>query len=179
MGLYADELAAFVNAAARMHREGVGIRLCLGDGEALREAKRLHKAYTEELIAALRKLEADGPHDRQHLQFFYVENGALAGQVAGIAMQTFLDQARPTLALAVTDGTTKVSARGTKDLIDQGIDLAAALRGAADSVGGVGGGHDIAAGATVPRGKEDAFLDRVDEIVASQRSSADVVTAAA
>jgi RecJ-like exonuclease len=46
--------------------------------------------------------------------------------------------------------------------------LAAALRDAAISVEGAGGGHDVAAGATIPKGKEEKFVDRVDEVVAVQ-----------
>jgi len=41
---------------------------------------------------------------------------------------------------------------------------------ASRSVGGDGGGHDIAAGATVPAGKEQDFVDAADAIVAEQLS---------
>jgi RecJ-like exonuclease len=68
----------------------------------------------------------------------------------------------------VTDGTTRVSARGTKALVARGLDLAAALREAAGAFGGSGGGHDVASGATIPKGKEEKFVERVDEIVGLQ-----------
>ena len=35
-------------------------------------------------------------------------------------------------------------------------------------VGGYGGGHNIAAGATIPRGTEEKFLDAVDDMVLAQ-----------
>jgi single-stranded-DNA-specific exonuclease len=35
-------------------------------------------------------------------------------------------------------------------------------------VDGEGGGHDVAAGATIPRGSEDAFVERVDSLVGEQ-----------
>src|SRR5437667_7285397 len=80
-------------------------------------------------------------------------------------MLFFFDQTRPTLGLSVLDGITKVSARGTRSHIAAGVDLAVALREAASEVSGNGGGHNIASGATIPKGKEDRFLTQVDEIV--------------
>ncbi len=107
--------------------------------------------------------------DREkHIQFFYCDDASLAGVVAGTGMQFFFDQTRPTLGLSVLDGVTKVSARGTRAHIAAGLDLAAALREAASEVSGNGGGHNIASGATIPKGKEDRFLSRVDEIVGRQ-----------
>src|SRR5881296_79968 len=68
--------------------------------------------------------------------------------------------------------TSKVSARGTRAHIAAGLDLAAALREAASEVSGNGGGHNIASGATIPKGKEDRFLSRVDELVGRQLEGA-------
>jgi single-stranded DNA-specific DHH superfamily exonuclease len=62
----------------------------------------------------------------------------------------------------------KISARGNKLLISAGLDLSVALRKAAEAVGGVGGGHSIASGASIPPGSEERFLAIVDEIVGEQ-----------
>jgi RecJ-like exonuclease len=78
---------------------------------------------------------------------------------------------RPIIAFAMArDGscTVKVSGRGTRDMTRQGLDLSAAMRSASESVGGSGGGHNIAAGATVPEGREDEFLSKIDRIVSLQ-----------
>ena len=63
---------------------------------------------------------------------------------------------------------TKASARATKSLVTKGLDLAVALREAASQLGGDGGGHNIASGASIPKGKEEKFLTLVDEIVGRQ-----------
>jgi single-stranded-DNA-specific exonuclease len=39
---------------------------------------------------------------------------------------------------------------------------------AARAVGGDGGGHDIAAGATIPDGRKEEFVDHADELIAEQ-----------
>src|SRR6266545_2941041 len=117
----------------------------------------------------------EGLYAKKRVQFFYCDDASLSGSVAGTGMQFFFDQTQPVLALSVQDGQTKVSARATRGQIASGIDLAVALREAAASVGGNGGGHNIASGATIPKSKEDKFIGTVDEIVGRQigsRSSA-------
>lgn len=55
-------------------------------------------------------------------------------------------------------GKIKLSARGTKKLVEQGLNLGKILAESCAAVGGVGGGHNIAAGATIPNGKLEEFL---------------------
>jgi RecJ-like exonuclease len=62
----------------------------------------------------------------------------------------------------------KVSSRGNRDLTRNGLDLSVVMQNAAEKVGGDGGGHDIAAGATIPRGERDAFIAHADEIIENQ-----------
>ena len=167
-GVYADELSAYVDGCARLGYEGLGLSLCLGDKEAFARAESIRKEFDDRLLAYLHKLETEGPFTKKHIQLFYTEEPALAGSVAQIAMNYFLDHAKPTLGLSVMDKTTKVSARATKALVARGLDLAVALREAAAELGGDGGGHNIASGASIPKGKEEKFLTLVDEIVGRQ-----------
>jgi RecJ-like exonuclease len=62
----------------------------------------------------------------------------------------------------------KVSARGTPGLTRRGLDLSAVMREAAAAVGGEGGGHDVAAGATVPADTEAEFVAVADRLVGEQ-----------
>ena len=45
------------------------------------------------------------------------------------------------------------------------------MRKAAKQLDGVGGGHNIAAGATIPKGKEEEFLDLLEQEIKTQLSS--------
>jgi RecJ-like exonuclease len=166
--MYATDLSNYINAAGRMDNMGSGLALCLGDEGALKLSKELRKEYKDELRAGILKLEAEGPSELKHLQFFYTSNPSLAGAHAGLGMMYLFDQEKPTITLSVLEKETKISSRGTKYLVSKGLDLALALRDAAQGVGGVGGGHPIASGATIPKGKEEAFLKLVDEIVEKQ-----------
>ena len=166
--MYAQDLEAYVNSCDRLGLEGLGMAVCLGDREALSRAEKLLDEYTSKVLGYLVSLESKGLFPKKHIQFFYCDDASLAGVVAGTGMLFFFDQTRPTLGLSVLDGVTKVSARGTRAHIAAGVDLAVALREAASEVSGNGGGHNIASGATIPKGKEDRFLARVDEIVGRQ-----------
>lgn len=166
--IYAQDLEAYVNSCDRLGQEGLGMAVCLGDREALAKAEGLLDEYTSRVLGYLTVLETKGLYASKHIQFLYCDDASLAGSVAGTGMQFFFDQSKPVVGLSVMDGQTKVSARGTRALIAAGLDLAVALREAASAVGGNGGGHNIASGATIPKGKEDKFLAMVDEIVGRQ-----------
>ena len=165
---YAGDLSDAVNACCRTGAEGLAVALAMGDPEAVPLAEAHRQEYTRKALAHLTRLEREGPFQGKHLAFFYCDEPTLAGNVAGIAIQYLWNGARPLLALSVTDGSTKVSSRGTKALVARGLDLAAAMREAAKGVGGTGGGHDVAAGATIPKGKEEKFVSLADELVGLQ-----------
>ena len=168
MSMSAMDLADLLNACGRMEHEGLGIALCMRDEEALAVAGDLRREYNRKIMEKLMQIEADGVSQKEHIQYFTASDASLSGAQAGLAMQFILDQSKPTLALSEVKGKVKVSSRGTKYLVSKGLDLAAALKKASEKVGGVGGGHAVASGATVPEGKEEEFLDSVEELVALQ-----------
>ncbi len=170
--MYAQDLEAYVNSCDRLEQMGLGMAVCLGDREALGKAESLLDEYTTRVLGHLRALETDGLFAKKHVQFFYCEEPSLAGSVAGAGMQFYFDQSKPVLGLSVMDRQTKVSARGTRNQISVGVDLAVACRQAAESLEGDGGGHNIASGATIPKGKEEKFITMVDEIVGRQLAHA-------
>ncbi|OPX63453.1 MAG: DHH family protein [Methanomassiliicoccales archaeon PtaB.Bin215] len=166
----ADAFAGLLNACGRSNHEGVGLALALGDEEAMKHARALRQEYVDEVQASLLRVIGKGITKGENIQYFLNENLGLSGILSGVTMQYFGDRDKPTLALADTGAEIKVSSRGTFELLDQGVDLAAALRESAQKVGGVGGGHRIASGATVPRGREQEFLDLVDKMVGEQKA---------
>ena len=168
MNLSAADLADLLNACGRMDHEGLGISVCMGDPEAIKLAGELRREYNKKIMEKLVKIEAEGASQMDHMQFFQASEPSLSGAECGLAMQYILDQSKPTLALSVVDNKLKVSSRGTKHLVSKGLDLSAALKKAAEKFGGVGGGHAVAAGATVPEGRDLEFLKAVDEVVALQ-----------
>lgn len=91
------------------------------------------------------------------------------GTIASISLSLqLLDPDIPLLGLSRMDRHVKVSARTTRSAIERGVNLGLALRDAASSFGGTGGGHDIAAGAMIPYRDMESFLQLVDEIIGTQ-----------
>ncbi len=166
----ADGFAGLLNACGRSNNEGIGLSLTLGDRGAMERAKLLRQEYVDEVQVSLANVVAKGVTRAQHIQYFYNDNIGLSGILSGVTMQYFGDRDKATLVLASTGQEIKVSSRGTFELIEKGVDLAAALRESAQKVGGVGGGHRIASGATVPLGRDREFLELVDKMVGEQKA---------
>jgi RecJ-like exonuclease len=170
----ASEFSTLLNATARYERADVGLAVCLGDrGDALDRARRLLENHRRNLSEGIDTVSQQGVERAEHIQWFDAGDEireTIVGIVAGMALGVDgVDPDRPIIAFAEkTDEETKVSARGTGRLVGRGLDLSTVMTEAARAVGGDGGGHDIAAGATVPAGTEDAFVEEADTIVGSQ-----------
>jgi RecJ-like exonuclease len=167
-GLKIDDVSELVNACGRLDHPGIGMALCLGDAVALNEAMKYRLDYVNSMMLELKAVEDGAFEARDHIQIIRPHRSSLAGAVCGISMQYLLDQTKPTIAISKVEGTVKVSSRGTRDLVSKGLDLAESLRKSAEPLGGVGGGHNVAAGATVPLVHEDEFLKNLDEITGIQ-----------
>jgi RecJ-like exonuclease len=169
-----SEFSTLLNATARYERADVGLAVCLGDrGEALDRARTLLRNHRRNLSEGLEWVKSEGVTEEEHVQWFDAGTRireTIVGIVAGMAVgASGVRRDVPILAFAEKDGEeVKVSARGSHVLVRQGLDLSAVMREAARSVGGDGGGHDVAAGATIPAGTREAFVAEADRIVGEQ-----------
>ena len=171
----ASEYSTLLNATARYGHAGVGLQVCMGDRDkAFAEAQRLLGQHRQNLVNGLKLVREKGIITRRSIQYFDAGDAILdtiVGIVAGMSFQMG-DRSRPILAFARTaEGELKVSARGTQDLVRSGLDLADALSRCARAVGGVGGGHNVAAGATIPPQAKEEFLALMDSMVGRQLNS--------
>jgi RecJ-like exonuclease len=168
----ASEYSTLLNATARYGHSEVGLKVCMGDREkAFDEARTLLNQHRQNLVNGLKLVSEKGITPLRNIQYFDAGDSILdtiVGIVAGMSFQ-MADRSMPILAFARTpEGELKVSARGTQDLVKSGLDLSDAMSSAARSLGGAGGGHNVAAGATIsPQAKEE-FLQMVDTIVGRQ-----------
>jgi single-stranded DNA-specific DHH superfamily exonuclease len=92
----------------------------------------------------------------------------VAAAVAGLGVIYLFDPALPVVCFSPQNGGWKISTRATRAQLARGVDFAVAARRAAESVGGRGGGHPVASGATIPKEGRDQFLREIDAIVAAQ-----------
>ncbi|NHN43611.1 DHH family phosphoesterase [Halorubellus sp. JP-L1] len=170
----ASEFSTLLNATARYERADVGLAVCLGDRTgALERARELLRNHRRNLSEGVSFVENEGVTFEEHVQWFDADDRireTIVGIVAGMAMGADgVARDRPILAFANEDDEhVKVSSRGTHHLVRDGLDLSVVMREASRAVGGDGGGHDVAAGATIPRGERDAFVAEADAIVGEQ-----------
>jgi single-stranded-DNA-specific exonuclease len=173
----AKEFATLLNSTARYGQHDVGLKVCLGDREEwLKKARNLLRGHRHNLVEGMQFAKEEGIIKRDYVQFFHAGSGirdTIVGIVANMLLNTEeTSNNLPLVGFADTEnGNVKVSARGTQELIEKGLNLSIAMKKAAGAMGGVGGGHDIAAGATIPKGKEDEFLDLLEEEIKNQLSS--------
>ncbi len=172
----AKEFATLLNSTARYDKYDVGLKVCLGDRDKyLKKAKNLLLGHRANLVEGLQFAREEGIVKREYLQFFHAGNG-IRDTIVGIVTNMLLnsedvDSNLPLIGFAFKeDGEVKASARGTETLVEKGLNLSAAMKKAAASLNGIGGGHNIAAGATIPKGKEEEFLDILEKEIKSQLS---------
>lgn len=170
----ASEFSTLLNATARYERADVGLGVCLGDRDhVLTRARRLLANHRRNLSEGISWVQSNGVTVESNLQWFDAGDripDTIVGIVAGMAMGVDGVRAdRPIIAFAEESPTeTKVSARGTGRLVGKGLDLSTVMHDAAVAVDGDGGGHTIAAGATIPGGEEERFLAEANDIIAGQ-----------
>jgi len=170
----AKEFATLLNSTARYGQFDVGLQVCLGNRDKyLDEARNLLLGHRANLVEGLQFAKEEGIQKRKYIQFFHAGTG-IRDTIVGIVTNMLLNSEEVSSDIPLVgfadkgDGEIKVSARGTQQLVSKGLNLSKAMKKAANELNGVGGGHNIAAGATIPKGKEEEFLEILESEIKSQ-----------
>ncbi len=159
--------ASLLNACGRLKQAGLGLSICLGDDDLLKEGQSIQAAYRQDILAGMQQIEKKGVTQLDSLQYFTLGQETLGGTIAGLSLKYLpqVDRSKPIFSLSTKEKKIHISGRTTHPLVQRGMDLASALRTAAQAVGGQGGGHPIAAGASIPVGTEKEFLATLDATI--------------
>jgi single-stranded-DNA-specific exonuclease len=160
------EFVQLLNACGNRDVPGLGLTLCLRDKSALDQARKRASEYNGNILAEI-KILREKHREMENIRYLAIEDMEAGSVVAGLGIR-YLYSDMPLITLNHKGDIVKVSGRGNKLLTSKGLDLSIALKTAAESVGGVGGGHNIASGASIPPGAEEKFLGIVDRIVGDQ-----------
>ena len=169
-----SEFSTLLNATARYERADVGLAVCLGDRKGgLDRARQLLRNHRQNLSEGLQWVKSEGVTTESNLQWFDAGTEireTIVGIVAGMAVGApGVRRDLPIVAFAEQSATEiKVSGRANHALTRKGLDLSVVMREASRAVDGDGGGHDVAAGATIPAGSQQSFIAHADEIVGTQ-----------
>jgi RecJ-like exonuclease len=173
----AKDFATLLNACGRHEKGEIGLKVAMGDRD-------IYYGMAAALLQQHRRMLRDGiEYAKQHgvvdVGHCYLLDGGTAikdtliGVIAGMLYGAqVIGQDKPILAFSIDDESNcKFSARATWPLVRKGVHLGKAMKAAASASGGEGGGHNIAAGATVPLARKDEFVRAFDAEVESQLSA--------
>jgi RecJ-like exonuclease len=168
LGCELERFADLLDACGKNGHRGLGLSICLGDNTVLEKARTVEKEYKQKILDYLVELERSKTKEMEGIRYFYSTSSSLGGVVAGIAINYIFDENKPLFSIARKEDEIHVSCRGNQKLVKKGLDLGAAMKKVTTILGGHGGGHKIAAGATIALEKEKEFLKNVDKILVQQ-----------
>lgn len=165
------DLAGILDSCNKEEEFDAAMALCLGDASVLEKCYATYYTAQEELVQNLAAVLPTAK-SLSHLSYIYGKDLNSAGSVS-TAYIRYINPSKPFVCLNETDGILRISARGTRNLISRGLDLSVAVKTAAESVGGSGGGHNIASGGLLPGGDDcegcaTLFLNNLNDIVKEQ-----------
>jgi len=167
------EFSTLLNACGRMGKASLGVGVCLDDNVSVIQAFKILEEYRHELL--------------QGLDWFYKHRGTesviegkgftiiradaeirdtIIGTLASLVSKSSIYPDNTIImSMARTLGDeTKISMRISgfgKSLVD----LRKIVKDITNKIGGYGGGHRLAAGATIPQGKEESLISITTEIL--------------
>ena len=168
LGCELERFSDLLDSCGKFNHRGIGLSLCFQNSDVFLEAEKIEKDYKQKILNYLHELEDGGVKEKSSMRYFYSKSSSLGGVVAGSAINYILDDKKPLFSLARKDDEIHVSCRGNRKLVEYGLDLGGAMKIVTSEIGGFGGGHKIAAGATIQLDKEKDFLEKVDIILKSQ-----------
>lgn len=157
-------LAHLMEAATALKAHDVALRTLQGDANAAREAKAVYRKRLTNILHEIDRLRLR-VHEGKHVRWAETKDGANTGVYAHTLLTYVHGDDKPFVVYCLTGNVAKFSSRGSPRLYHAGIDLSIGLGRAAQEVGGHGGGHPGASGATIPQDKVDDFLTRLDTIL--------------
>ncbi len=155
-----------VNSCGKLGVPGLGLALCLRYEPVITEAESKRFEYSGQILNALSNTISN-VRECGSLRYVDICCSDVTGAIASTIIRYVMPD-KPIIVLNTEDGNVKISARGTAELIARGLDLSVAIRESAKQAGGNGGGHKIASGGMIPKGKEKEFLTMADAIIGRQ-----------
>ena len=166
------EFSTMLNSCGRIGRPSVGISICMGDrNKALKEAEVILKEYRSRIREYMntisnerwRTIEGDG-HVMINAQGVVPE--MMTGTIASLIAGSPKNIGKVIILRADGDGNAvKFSSRKAIGCTSD-VNLSRLMGEGARSVGGVGGGHSMAAGAKITKDRIDEFLNYLEENIA-------------
>ncbi|AOV95322.1 hypothetical protein AQV86_05390 [Nanohaloarchaea archaeon SG9] len=167
-GYEIDEFSTIINACGRLGEPKKGVKILLEND--LNLAEKISRKYGRRISSALGYVDKNrGNKDVIYEKDIGVIDGKdeisddFIGTVTTITMSNGHFDAPVVMGIAEAEkDKMKVSSRATKEIVEKGLNLGEIIGEICEEVNGEGGGHNIAAGAKIPREKKQAFINMLD-----------------
>ena len=139
-------------------------------------ADTVSTAYGRKISKSLRFVE----NNRDNEEYIY-DNGIgvidaednieddFIGTVATISMSNGFFDSPVVMGVANAEKEkSKVSSRASKELVEKGLNLGEIIGEICEELDGEGGGHNVAAGAKIPRENKDEFIEMLEEKISQE-----------
>ncbi len=169
----ASEFATVLNACGKMDRAYLGISICLNDPESFGEVKKVLESYRREIGKAIswiyRQYEKKTDRVRVLNGVYVLAGSRISEHIISNAISTVNHSGilpeKPVFGMADSERGIKISARASDSIVEKGLDLSGMMNAVAERFGGEGGGHRAAAGATIPKEKQEEFIVTVEQML--------------
>ncbi|WP_297980164.1 single-stranded-DNA-specific exonuclease RecJ [uncultured Methanobrevibacter sp.] len=165
----ASEFSTAMNACVRNDRSEVALKILEGDRVlALDELEEISKGHRYYLATNITKIgEENKIKEMDNLQYFDGTGirSNVVGTIAGMVLSQG-DWRKPMIAftqVSEENDDLKISLRCSRLLAYDGIHFGNIIREVAQSLGGSGGGHNVACGAYIPKEKQEEFLELMNK----------------
>ena len=171
----AKEFATLLNACGRHGQPDLALEVCMGDrAEKYAEALQLVLTHRRMLRQGIEFMTEKGVEEFESFYFFdagHEIKDSLVGIIAGMLYGSGVIQpTKPIIAFAhYEENVVKVSARASRQLTRQGLNLGKSLANVCNSLGGLAqaGGHVCAAGCRISEDQKDVFLEKLNQEIKS------------
>ena len=165
----ASEFSTAMNACVRNNESEVALEILKGDRgpylDALEVISKEHRRYLAENISEMEN--NNSIIQMKNIQYFDGSGirSNVVGTIAGMIL-SYGDWRKPIIAftqVSEDNDDYKISLRCSRLLAFSGIHFGNIIREVSQSLGGNGGGHDVACGAYIPKDKKDEFLELMNK----------------
>jgi len=163
------ELATLLNACGRLEEYETAIGVCLQEKEAEKKSELLMSEYRSLIGKYLSWVEKNIKKMPKTENTLFIKAGNMInenmiGTIVSIYSKSPKNKKDVVIGMANSGDSIKISARSSK------VDMNNIISECAEKVGGIGGGHKKAAGAIIPKGKENDFINFCKRMIENNKS---------
>jgi RecJ-like exonuclease len=167
IGFSSKELNSIIDGNARIGMQSLPVQYFLGDSSAGTDMVGNVKIFKTKLIDYIYRARNDLKEEK-YLIYFYAPESEMAGPISGAIALYAVKPDKPVIGFNTGTEDIKISSRGSRYSVNRGLNLSEVMKSACAAAGGSGGGHDIAAGGVIPKGREKQFLEAAGDAIKSQ-----------